>query len=48
MQGWITLTPHGGPSMTLKAGDSLVLDPGFTGNWENETAAVLSFEVMLP
>lgn len=47
MQGWITLTPHGGPSMTLKAGDSLVLHPGFTGDWQNETVAVLNFEVLL-
>lgn len=31
-EGRITLTPHGGPSMTLKAGDSLALHPGFSGN----------------
>lgn len=47
VDGWITLTPDGSPSMTLKAGDSLVLHPGFRGRWQNETLAHVNFQVML-
>jgi uncharacterized cupin superfamily protein len=46
IDGWITLTPHGAESMTLRAGDSLLLHPGFSGNWRNETVARLNFDVV--
>ena len=45
VDGWITLTPEGSPPMTLRKGDSLVLHPGFRGQWQNETVAHLNFEV---
>ena len=47
VEGWITLTPDGSPAMTLRAGDSLVIHPGFSGRWQNETMAHLNFEIML-
>lgn len=47
VSGWITLTPEGGSPMTLKAGDSLILHPGFCGSWQNETVASLTVDVDL-
>lgn len=47
VQGWITLTPDGSAAMTLRPGDSLLLHPGFSGSWQNDTVAHLGFEVTL-
>jgi hypothetical protein len=33
--------------MTPRAGDSLLLHPRFSGNWENETVTHIRFKVIL-
>lgn len=46
-EGWISLKPDGGPGMSLRAGDSIILHPGFSGDWLNETITHIRFEVTL-
>lgn len=48
IEGWITLTAEDGPPMTLRAGDTLVIQSGFRGQWENEGFTHLAFSVTLP
>lgn len=48
LDGWITLTCDGDPPITLRAGDEFVVEPGFRGQWENETFTHLNFGLVLP
>lgn len=48
LEGWITLATEDSPPVTLRAGDSLVIDPGFRGQWQNESIAHLNFSIVLP
>lgn len=32
--GVVVVTPEGGSPRTLRAGDAMVIEPGFTGRWE--------------
>lgn len=48
IDGWMTLTGPDSTPVTLRAGDSLVIEPGFHGSWQNETIAHLHFRVTLP
>lgn len=32
--GMVIVTPEGGEPITLRAGDALLMEPGFTGRWE--------------
>ena len=34
LDGMVRITPEGGSPLTLKAGDALVMEPGFRGTWE--------------
>jgi uncharacterized protein len=34
LSGLSVITPDGGPPQTLRAGDSFILRPGFSGIWE--------------
>lgn len=34
ISGVAVVTPEGGDPMTLRAGDALVMEPGFTGRWD--------------
>ena len=34
ISGVVVVTPEGAEPMTLRAGDALVVEPGFTGRWE--------------
>lgn len=34
ISGVVVVTPEGGEPMTLRAGDAMVMEPGFTGRWQ--------------
>jgi uncharacterized cupin superfamily protein len=34
LSGHSIVTPEGAPSVHLRAGDTMVLEPGFRGTWE--------------
>lgn len=34
ISGMVVVTPEGGEPMTLRAGDAMVMEPGFTGRWQ--------------
>jgi uncharacterized cupin superfamily protein len=42
------VTEDGGPATTLKAGDSLILRPGFTGTWEVVETTRKTYVIRLP
>ena len=48
IDGLLTLTRSGQPSVTLGAGDALKLPSGFEGMWQNKTTVYLHFAVTLP
>ena len=46
--GVSVVTQDGGTAVTLKAGDSLVLRPGFTGTWEVLETTRKAYVIRLP
>ena len=46
--GISVVTEDGGTAVTLKAGDSLVLRPGFTGTWEVIETTRKTYVIRLP
>lgn len=48
LSGVSIVTPEGGAPVTLKAGDSFVLRPGFTGVWDVVETTRKSFVIRLP
>ncbi len=48
LSGVSVVTPDGGVPVTLKAGDSFVLKPGFTGIWDVVETTQKSFVIRWP
>ncbi len=48
MSGIVELTEDGGPTLTLRAGDSFVLRPGFVGVWNVIATVRKSFVIHSP
>lgn len=45
LEGKIVITPEGGKSETVKAGDAFVVEPTFVGTWEIQEAVKKYFVV---
>jgi uncharacterized protein len=47
LSGVSVVTPEGGEPSTLRAGDSMILRPGFTGTWEVVETTVKDYVIRL-
>lgn len=47
LSGHVIVTPDGGDPITLKAGDTLVTEPGFTGIWDVKETVRKTFVVRI-
>ncbi len=47
IEGQITITPDGAPSVTLRPGDAFVVEPGFKGTWTIEVPVKKHFCIKL-
>jgi uncharacterized cupin superfamily protein len=47
IEGKITITPEGGESYTVTAGDSFIIEKGFVGTWKIEENVKKHFHIKL-
>ena len=47
IEGKLTITPDGGAPVKLAAGDSFVVEAGFTGEWKIEKKVRKHFDIKL-